>query len=169
MSHLNTKTALVTGGGTGIGRAIAIDLAKAGAQVTICGRRAGPLEDTVSQIESVGGRARFVVADMADPASIENLAQAVLDQGGVDILVNNAGFSSQVRSARFVGAEEWRAVMDVNTLGPAMLTRLLLDPMIEKRGGDVVLISSMAALTPSPVAGAAYSAAKTAAKGLRHK
>lgn len=164
MNHLKEKTALITGGGTGIGQAIAIDLAKAGVEVTICGRRAAPLEDTVKQIETEGGKARFLLSDMADPDSIEALAQDVQNQGGVDILVNNAGFSSQVRSARYVGAEEWRAVMDVNTMGPAMLTRLLLDPMIEKKQGDVVLICSMAAITPSPVAGAAYSAAKTAAK-----
>ena len=164
MTQLNKKTALITGGGTGIGRAIAIDLAKAGVEVTICGRRSEPLEDTVNEISSDGGKARFVVADMTDPDSIEALAKDVLEQGGVDILVNNAGFSSQVRSARYVGAEEWRAVMDVNTMGPAMLTRHLLDPMIEKGHGDVVLICSMAAITPSPVGGAAYSAAKTAAR-----
>ena len=164
MSQLNEKKALITGGGTGIGQAIAFDLAKAGVKVTICGRRSAPLEETVDQIEANGGKARFVLTDMADPESIETLAKDVLDHGGVDILVNNAGFSSQVRSARFVGAEEWRAVMDVNTMGPAMLTRLLLDPMIENKRGDVVMIASMAAITPSPVAGAAYSAAKTAAK-----
>ncbi|MCB1123109.1 MAG: SDR family oxidoreductase, partial [Verrucomicrobiae bacterium] len=84
--------------------------------------------------------------------------------GGVDILVNNAGFSSKVRNARHIGAEEWRAVMDVNTLGPAMLTKHLLDPMIEKGYGDVVLIASMAAVRPSMVAGPAYTAAKTAAR-----
>ena len=164
MPQLNEKKALVTGGGTGIGQAIAIDLAKAGVEVTICGRRAAPLEGTVKQIEAEGGKARFLLSDMADPDSIEALAQDVLDDGGVDILVNNAGFSSKVRSARYVGAEEWRAVMDVNTMGPAMLTQQLLDPMIEKKSGDVVLICSMAAITPSPVAGAAYSSAKTAAK-----
>ena len=164
MPQLNEKKALVTGGGTGIGQAIAIDLAKEGVDVTICGRRAAPLEDTVKQIEAEGGQARFVVSDMADPNSIEALAKDVQAQGSIDILVNNAGFSSQVRSARYIGAEEWRAVMDVNTMGPAMLTRLLLGPMIEKEQGDVVLICSMAAITPSPVAGAAYSAAKTAAK-----
>lgn len=164
MPKLKHLRALVTGGGTGIGRAIAIDLANAGAEVIICGRRSAPLEQTVKEVESAGGTARYVITDMADPKSIEALAKDLLDQGGVDILVNNAGFSSQVRSARYVGAEEWRSVMDVNTMGPAMLTRLLLDPMINKQQGDVVLICSMAAITPSPVAGAAYSAAKTASR-----
>ena len=164
MSQLNGKTALVTGGGTGIGEAIAIDLAKAGVQVTICGRREAPLKDTTSKIENEGGKARYVLADMADPESITGLAKNILAEGGVDILVNNAGFSSKVRSARFISAEEWRAVMDVNTMGPAILTKLLLDPMIEKGSGDVVMISSLAALYPSIMAGSAYSAAKVAAK-----
>lgn len=164
MSQLNGKTALVTGGGTGIGEAIAIDLAKAGVEVTICGRRAAPLEDTLGKITATGGKGRFFVTDMTDPEDIEKLAKNILDRGGVDILINNAGFSSKVRSARFIGAEEWRAVMDVNTMGPAMLTRLLLDSIIEKGGGDIVMISSMAALKPNILAGVAYSAAKVAAK-----
>ena len=78
MSNLKGKTALVTGGGTGIGEAIAIDLAKAGVEVTICGRRTAPLEDTVSQIEAKGGKARFLVADMTDPEAIEKLAKTFL-------------------------------------------------------------------------------------------
>jgi NAD(P)-dependent dehydrogenase (short-subunit alcohol dehydrogenase family) len=164
MTPLNQKSALITGGGTGIGKAIALDLANAGVEVTICGRRSAPLEETVNQITNAGGKARYLMADMAEPESIEALAKKVLEQGGVDILVNNAGFSSKVRNARHIGAEEWRAVMDVNTLGPAMLTRHLLDPMIEKGYGDVVLIASMAAVRPSLVAGPAYTAAKTAAK-----
>ena len=164
MTQLNGKTALVTGGGTGIGEAIAIDLAKAGVEVTICGRRAAPLEDTVSKITAHGGKAGFFETDMTDPDDIEKLAKNVLDQGGVNILINNAGFSSKVRSARFISAEEWRAVMDVNTMGPATLTRLLLDSMIAKGAGDVVMISSLAALYPNVVAGVAYSAAKVAAK-----
>tara|TARA_B100001123_G_scaffold417679_1_gene520742 strand:- start:2871 stop:3650 length:780 start_codon:yes stop_codon:yes gene_type:complete len=164
MSQLAGKTALITGGGTGIGEAIAIDLAGAGVRTIICGRRADPLEDTVKKIESDGGKASYLLADMADPESIEILARDILAQGGVDILVNNAGFSSKVRSVRYISAEEWRAVMDVNTMGPAMLTRMLLDSMIERGAADVVLISSLSAYYPSIMAGAAYSAAKVAAR-----
>ena len=164
MSRLNGKSALVTGGGTGIGKAIALDLARAGVEVFVCGRRAQPLERVVEEIKSTNGVARSVVADLTDPKSIEGLASDILSRGGIDILVNNAGFSSKVLSARHISPEEWRAVMDVNTMGPAMLTRLLLDPMIEKQKGDVVLIASKAAIYPSVVAGSAYSAAKAAAK-----
>ena len=98
---------------------------------------------------------------MTDPADIERLADSA---AGVDILINNAGFSSKVRSARYISAQEWRDVMDVNTLGPVLLTRALLPGMIGAGAGDVVMVSSMAALRPNVMAGVAYSAAKVAAK-----
>ena len=127
---LEGKSALVTGGGTGIGEAIAIDLAAAGVDVIVNGRREGPLAETCAKIEAAGGKATAIAGDMTDVDDIERVAAAVNEQtGGVDILINNAGFSSKVRSARYIGAEEWRNVMDVNTMGPAMLTRLLLPPM----------------------------------------
>lgn len=161
MGGLAGRTALVTGGGSGIGRAIAIDFAAAGAEVITCGRRRGPLEETVALMGS--GTAR--TADLTDPDDIERLAKVLaVEHGGVDILINNAGFSSKVRSARYIGALEWRAVMDVNTMGPAMLTRALLPSLIERGQGDVVMVSSMAALRPNVMAGVVYSAAKAAAR-----
>ncbi len=159
------RVALVTGGGTGIGRAVAQDLAAAGAEVVVCGRRLAPLEETVQAIAEAGGNARADSCDLTDPAAIEGYAARLLERhGGIDILINNAGFSSHVRSARYIGAEEWRDVMDVNTLGPAILTRALLPAMIDKGAGDVVMISSMAAIRPNVMAGAVYSAAKSAAR-----
>ena len=158
MGSFQGKRALITGAGTGIGRKLALDLAAAGAEVAICGRRPGPLEETA---QTAGGGMAVHPADLTDPDEAFRLAEAV---GPVDILVNNAGFSSNVRSTRYVGPEEWRAVMDVNTLGPAMLTRALLPAMIEKGEGDVVTVSSMAAISPSIMAGAAYSAAKAAVR-----
>jgi NAD(P)-dependent dehydrogenase (short-subunit alcohol dehydrogenase family) len=165
MGALEGKTALVTGGGTGIGRAVAIDLAREGASVTVCGRRQGPLEETATAIAELGRTASLLTADLTDPESIDALAQNLIDdQGGVDILINNAGFSSKVRSARYIDADEWRAVMDVNTMGPAMLTRALLPAMIDKGEGDVVMVASMAGVRPNVMAGVVYSSAKTAAR-----
>ena len=158
MGSFQGKRALVTGAGTGIGARLALDLAEAGAKVAICGRRREPLEETA---RLAGAAIAVHLADLADPDEAFRLAEVV---GPVDILVNNAGFSSNVRSTRHVGPEEWRAVMDVNTLGPAMLTRALLPPMIEKGAGDVVTVSSMAAIRPSIMAGAPYSAAKAAVR-----
>ena len=161
MGALDGRVALVTGAGTGIGRAVAVDLVNAGAEVIVCGRRMEPLEETVS----IMGSGSALSADLTDPDAIEGLANTVVARhGGVDILVNNAGFSSKIRSARYIGAEEWRGVMDVNTMGPAMLTRALLPSMVERENGDVVMISSMAGLRPSIMAGVVYSAAKAAAR-----
>ena len=80
--------------------------------------------------------------------------------GRCDIVVNNAGFSSKVRNPRYISAQEWRDVMDVNTTGPLVLTRELLPGMIERGEGDVFLVSSLAAMRANIMAGVAYSAAK---------
>lgn len=165
MSTLQGQTAFVTGGGTGIGRAIAEDLGKAGVTVIVCGRRGGPLEETVAAVTAAGGAASAVRCDLTDPEAIERCAEGLLaEHGAIDILINNAGFSSKIRSTRYIGAQEWRDVMDVNTMGPVVLTKALLPAMIEQGRGDVVMISSMAAINPSIMAGAAYSAAKVAAR-----
>lgn len=165
MTALSGRNALVTGGGSGIGRAVALDLSAAGVAVTVCGRRKEPLDETVRIILEAGGDADAIVCDLTDSEAIEHLAETLIEaRGGVDILVNNAGFSSKVRSVRYIGAREWRNVMDVNTLGPAMLTRALLAPMIKKGFGHVVMISSMAAVRPGIMAGAVYSSAKSAAR-----
>jgi short-subunit dehydrogenase len=106
-----------------------------------------------------------MVCDLMEPDAIEELAQALIQrQQGVDILINNAGFSSKVRNPLYISAEEWRQVMDVNTLGPAMLTRALLGPMMDRGDGHVLMISSMAAIRPGPLSGVAYSSAKSASR-----
>jgi NADP-dependent 3-hydroxy acid dehydrogenase YdfG len=159
------KIALVTGGGTGIGRAIALDLAATGATVVVCGRRQGPLDETVCTIVENGGNGHAVCCDLTNPDAIEAFAAELQDQHGtIDILINNAGFSSKVRSARHIRADDWQSVMDVNAMGPAMLTRCLLEGMIQKGAGDVVMISSVAAPRPGILSGSAYGAAKAAAR-----
>ena len=90
-----------------------------------------PLEDTVAAIAERGGAGHAFSCDLTDPAAIETFAADVQAQHGtIDILINNAGFSSSVRSSRYIGAEEWQSVMDVNAMAPAMLTRCLLEGMI---------------------------------------
>jgi NADP-dependent 3-hydroxy acid dehydrogenase YdfG len=165
MGSLKGQVALVTGGGTGIGRATALRLAAEGATVVVSARRAEPLAEVVAEIEAGGGTAWHEVADMEDPASVAALAAACLARHGkVDLVVHNAGHSSRVRSARWIGEEEWESVLAVNVTGPMLLTRALLPAMLEAGEGTVILVASMAALRPGPMAGIAYGAAKAAAR-----
>ena len=164
MDSLIGRRALITGGGSGIGKAIAQDLVKLGVQVNVCGRRKMPLATTISEMGRCGDNAKALVADVTKPDDVKRLVSELLKPGPIDILINNAGFSSKIRSARHVGAREWRDVMDVNTLGPVMLTQGLIGPMIERGSGDVIMIASVAGLRPSVMAGAAYSSAKSAAR-----
>jgi NADP-dependent 3-hydroxy acid dehydrogenase YdfG len=164
---LTGKVVLVTGAGTGIGRSAALMFAAAGAQVAVAGRRRGPLDAVVAEITKAGGRAAAHAADVADAGQARGLAAwALATFGRVDVLVNNAGFSSLARSIRWIGDEEWERVFSVNVAGVYRLTQALLPSMIERGGGTVITVSSVAGIRPSGLAGPAYSAAKAAARNL---
>src|SRR2546429_6693856 len=109
MGRLHGQVAIVTGGGSGIGRATARMLAAEGEQVIVAGRRPEPLAAVVAEIEQAGGRAAAKACDLEETARAGELATWTLATcGRVDILVNNAGHSSRVRSVRWVSEEEWR-------------------------------------------------------------
>lgn len=164
MGRFSGQGVLVTGGGSGIGRSTAVAFARQGASVVVVGRRAEMLAEVVAQIEVEGARAIAVTADLTDPAAPAMVAeQATAALGRVDCCVHNAGFSSSVRSARYLDLEEWNAVLAVNVTAPALLSRALLPDMITRGSGTIVLVSSVAAITPNVMAGAAYGAAKAAA------
>lgn len=167
MGQLDGQVAIITGAGTGIGREAAIMFANEGAKVVVAGRRIEPLNEVVSVIESNGGTAVARSVDLENGDAAASLGEWTLSEyGQVDVLVNNAGHSSKVRSIRYVGVEEWESVFKVNVEGVYRLTQSVVDSMIERGAGTVITTSSMAALRPGLLGGAAYSAAKAASYNL---
>jgi 3-oxoacyl-[acyl-carrier protein] reductase len=158
------RTIVISGGGTGIGRAIARSFATAGDRVTILGRREAVLAETAEQLNKEAGaeRVRHVAGDLREPAEVERVAAAI--QGdAVDVLVNNAG--GVPRPERPEGLEgvaaDWRAEFDTNVLTAVLLTSALR-PRLRRPGGRVVNLSSIAALRGG---GDSYSGAKAAVIG----
>ncbi|MGH7323858.1 MAG: SDR family NAD(P)-dependent oxidoreductase, partial [Candidatus Rokuibacteriota bacterium] len=167
MGKLDGRVAVVTGGGSGIGRETAKMLAAEGALVVVTGRRKPLLEAVVEEIERTGGRA------VARPADLENAEEAtalghwtVETYGRVDILVNNAGHSSLARNILWIDQTDWESVLAVNLTGVFALTQAVLPGMIERGGGTIITVSSMAALRPGLLSGAAYGAAKAGVRNF---
>jgi citronellol/citronellal dehydrogenase len=133
--------AVVTGGGTGIGRATALELARTGAGVAICGRRAEPLEETRAAIEGVGGSCLAVATDVREPEKVSAFADAVLERfGRVDVVVNNAGGQFAAPPEQ-ISSKGWRAVHRLNVDAAWDVTRTLAErSMIPRRTGLVVFI-----------------------------
>jgi NAD(P)-dependent dehydrogenase (short-subunit alcohol dehydrogenase family) len=148
---LEGTAAIVTGGSKGIGRAIALGLAGAGASVAIAARGEEELGVVAKEIESAGGRALPVVTDVADPAACRNLVDRTLEAfGAVDILVNNAGsapFMSTLDQIRESGFEKY---FRINFMGAVFCTRAVASAMLERRRGCVVNIASVAGFIASP-------------------
>jgi len=167
MGVLDGQVAIMTGGGSGIGRSAALMLAAEVAQVVVAGRRKAPLDEVVGEIAKAGGRAVARPCDVEKAAEARALAEWTIAQyGRVDILVNNAGHSSRARNIRWVGQEEWDSVLAVNLTGVYALTQAVLPSMIERGGGTIITISSLAALRPGLIGGAPYGAAKAAVLNL---
>jgi NAD(P)-dependent dehydrogenase (short-subunit alcohol dehydrogenase family) len=145
---------VVTGAGRGIGRAIALELAKAGHGLVVTGRTAETVRATADE---VGGTA--VVGDVTDPSHAAEVAQVTRDLGGVDVLVNNAGLADT--PGTFLEAEPagWWRVVETNLHGPMLMCHALLPQMVERGAGRVVNLNSMAGMRPF-TAGSAYSISK---------
>ncbi len=154
---LDGRHALVTGGGQGIGAAVARGLTGAGARVTVLGRRAGTLGSIVAAGSAVG----YVIADVTDAAALESALAALTP---VDILVNNAGAAESAPFARTTRAL-WERMLAVNLTGVFAATQALLPGMLARGWGRVVTIASTAGLTGYPYV-SAYVAAKHGAIGL---
>ncbi|HAL91575.1 MAG TPA: short-chain dehydrogenase [Verrucomicrobia bacterium] len=158
------KIALVTGGGSGIGRAIALGLALLGSEVFLGGRDERRLQVVADEIARQGGRAWPCAGDLADDAQLRKLAQRVLDEGGgIDVLVNCAG-SFKMGSWESEPVEDLDELYRITLRAPYQLTQLLL-PALKARTGQVVFINSSAALMAGAKWGA-YSAMKAGLKSL---
>jgi NAD(P)-dependent dehydrogenase (short-subunit alcohol dehydrogenase family) len=157
VADLSGQTALVTGATSGIGRAAAVKLAEHGATVLVHGRDASRGAQVVEQIHRAGGHARFVAADLSDPAAITRLAAGI---GRIDILVNNAG-SSWFGPSSELDPAGYDRLFDGNVRSAYLLTAALAPEMAGSGGGVIINLSSMVA-TVGLSGGAAYSATKAA-------
>jgi NAD(P)-dependent dehydrogenase (short-subunit alcohol dehydrogenase family) len=167
MGVLDGQVAIVTGGGSGIGRETARMLAIEGAQVVVAGRRQGPLDETVAAIARAGGKAAARGADMESPTDPAALAEWTIGTfGRVDVLVNNAGHSSTIRAILWVRKPDWDSVLAANVTGVYLLCQAVLPGMIERGGGTIVTVASVAGIRPGLMGGLPYSAAKAAVRNL---
>ena len=146
-TSLHDKVAIVTGGGSGIGRAIALSLAEAGAQVVICGRRLDKLEETLSLLQNPAGRILPVQADVSLPDAVERLLERTLSAfGRVDILINNAGISEDAGEVHTLDLPAWDRLQAVNLRGPLLTMRAVLPGMRRQHSGHIINISSESGL-----------------------
>jgi NAD(P)-dependent dehydrogenase (short-subunit alcohol dehydrogenase family) len=165
MPRLSGKVAFITGGGTGIGRAIALAFAQQGAAVAIAARRPAPLEKVVQEIRSAGGQATALSCDVADRPSVEAaLAATASAFQRLDIVVNNAGAAVVVPVDK-TSDEDWHRLLDVNLTGTFFVSRAALPFLRQSGGGTILNIGSVLGLVARKDR-AAYCAAKAGVTGL---
>jgi NAD(P)-dependent dehydrogenase (short-subunit alcohol dehydrogenase family) len=157
--------AVVTGGGRGVGRAVALALAARGHDVALLARTASELEQTAAEIAALGRRALAIRCDVTRPSDVTRAADSVGSSlGAVEVVVNNAGI---VRRALVhqMKEEDWDAVVAVNLKGPFLVTRVFLPSMLERKKGRVVMVGSISS-TLGTAAQSAYCAAKWGVVGF---
>jgi NAD(P)-dependent dehydrogenase (short-subunit alcohol dehydrogenase family) len=147
--RLHDKVAVITGGGQGIGRGIALAMAREGAHCVLAARTRETLEQTKADIEALGGRAIVVPTDLRVPESIDELAAKTLEAvGHVDVLVNNSGIAGPMAELWKIDPADWDETFDVNVKGVFLTCRAFLPSMIERRAGNVIVIGSPSGKRP---------------------
>lgn len=158
------RVAWITGAGSGIGKALALELGARAANVAVSGRRVANLEEVAHAVERAGGRALPIACDVTDEDEVARaVAQVVGELGRLDVCVANAGFSVMGSIAE-LGAEDWRRQLDTNVVGAAITVKHAL-PHLLKTGGRVALVGSVSAFVPAPRLGA-YNASKAALRAI---
>ena len=168
LKHSPTPVVVITGAGSGVGRATALKFASEGWRVALLGRRVAALDETI-QLASADARERLVAlpCDLADPAGIEAVARDVLARfGRVDVLVNAAGNNIPRRALGELSRADYTAVMDANVNGVLYLVQAFLPAMRKQAGGTIVNVGSEAGKQASAKAGAAYVVSKFGITGL---
>jgi NADP-dependent 3-hydroxy acid dehydrogenase YdfG len=160
MSRLTGKRALVTGGGSGIGLAVARSLLQEGAKVAITGRDEAKLRRAADELRG-GDRLLFHACDVGDPAQVKAAVSYVNERwGGIDVLVNNAGTNLKERGVRQLTPETWQLLIRSNLDGAFYCIHEVLPQMLARKDGVIVNVSSIAGKRAGPLGGAAYAAAK---------
>lgn len=161
------RSVLVTGGGTGIGRAVAVAFAAAGARVVVAGRRPEPLAETVALIEADGGKATAVPTDVTEESEVAALVAEVTNaHGRLDIACNNAGVPGSGRPPHEFDLVDWRRITDTNLLGVWLCMKYEIQAMLAQGGGgSVVNVASIAGVV-GYLNAAPYTAAKHGVVGL---
>lgn len=146
MKKLENQVAIITGAGSGIGRGVAIALAKEGARVVICGRRADPLDETLLEVKNTGGDGLAFQADVSDPVDVDRLVSSTVEAfGKIDILINNAGVGGGDQ-IHLHDTDDWDKVMAINLRGPFLVARAVLPHMRAQQQGHIINISSESGL-----------------------
>lgn len=158
---------MITGGGTGIGREIALALGRAGAAVAVSGRRREPIQAVAAELAAMDAHAAAVQVDVRDSSSVARLVETTQrDLGAIDILVNNAAAFARGEVVKLDPAR-WNDVLATNLTGSFLVTRAVLPGMLRRRAGSIVFISSTSGKRGDP-GSAAYSASKFGIMGLAH-
>ncbi|MEW5815431.1 MAG: glucose 1-dehydrogenase [Spirochaetota bacterium] len=160
--RLQGKVALVTGGGTGIGRSIALIFAREGAKVSVSGRTISTLLTTVERIRAEGGSAIYIQGDVSKAFEAEKMiGKTVLKFGRLDILVNNAGVRGSIGTILDLTEEEWDRTFDIDAKGSWLCSKYAIPEMKKTGGGSIIMISSVSSHIGQPKQGC-YNAAKAA-------
>ena len=166
MQDLTGKVAIVTGGGYGIGKEIALLYARKGIRLVLAARSEGPLIETSRAVEKAGAKAITVMTDVSKEADCARMVdEAVKAFGRVDILVNNAGIAGPTKSTVDMSLKEWQEVIDINLTGAWLATRAALPTMAKQGSGNIVMISSGAGRRGYPLR-SPYASSKWAMIGL---